>query len=171
MDRLLASRLVLVTGKGGSGKTTFAAGLARLPAERGRRTIVIEVDAVGVGESAEPVVDGAAMHVEPRRDLGDAPAGVEISLEQLEHVGGSCLESREQRWQEVGRGSREHGADGGRHCGIRPVDRGVSRTPCKAGRDARLNIEMVEHRQHSCNQSSKEHDRRQLLRNHLRLHH
>ena len=42
--RLLNSRLILVTGKGGTGKTTVSAAIGRLSAERGARTIVAEVD-------------------------------------------------------------------------------------------------------------------------------
>ena len=42
--RLLNSRLILVTGKGGTGKTTVSAAIGRLSAERGVRTIVAEVD-------------------------------------------------------------------------------------------------------------------------------
>ena len=44
---LLDLRLVFVTGKGGVGKTTVAAGLAQLAAERGKRVLVCEVDAKG----------------------------------------------------------------------------------------------------------------------------
>jgi anion-transporting ArsA/GET3 family ATPase len=44
---LLNRRLVFVTGKGGVGKTTVAAGLGLLAAERGLRTLVCEVDAKG----------------------------------------------------------------------------------------------------------------------------
>ncbi len=42
--KLLRSRLILVTGKGGTGKTTVSAALGRLSADRGVRTIVAEVD-------------------------------------------------------------------------------------------------------------------------------
>lgn len=42
--KLLNSRLILVTGKGGTGKTTVSAAIGRLSAERGARTIVAEVD-------------------------------------------------------------------------------------------------------------------------------
>jgi anion-transporting ArsA/GET3 family ATPase len=44
---LLDRRLVFVTGKGGVGKTTIAAALGLLAAQRGKRTHVCEVDAKG----------------------------------------------------------------------------------------------------------------------------
>jgi anion-transporting ArsA/GET3 family ATPase len=44
---LLHLKLVFVTGKGGVGKTTVAAGLAMLAAEQGRRVLTCEVDAKG----------------------------------------------------------------------------------------------------------------------------
>jgi anion-transporting ArsA/GET3 family ATPase len=44
---ILDRRLVFVTGKGGVGKSTIAAGLALLGAQRGKRTLVCEVDAKG----------------------------------------------------------------------------------------------------------------------------
>jgi anion-transporting ArsA/GET3 family ATPase len=44
---LLDLKLVFVTGKGGVGKTTVAAGLAQLAAEQGKRVLVCEVDAKG----------------------------------------------------------------------------------------------------------------------------
>jgi anion-transporting ArsA/GET3 family ATPase len=44
---LLDRKLLFVTGKGGVGKTTVAAALALLAAERGKKTLVCEVDAKG----------------------------------------------------------------------------------------------------------------------------
>jgi arsenite/tail-anchored protein-transporting ATPase len=44
VHEILQSRLLLVTGKGGTGKTTLSATMGRLGAQRGRRTIVCEVD-------------------------------------------------------------------------------------------------------------------------------
>ena len=47
MPDLLDHKLLFVTGKGGVGKTTVAAALALLGAERGKRTLVCEIDAKG----------------------------------------------------------------------------------------------------------------------------
>jgi anion-transporting ArsA/GET3 family ATPase len=44
---LLARRLLVVTGKGGVGKTTVTAALALLAAEQGRRVLAVDVDAKG----------------------------------------------------------------------------------------------------------------------------
>lgn len=44
---LLDHRLLFVTGKGGVGKTSVASAIALLAAERGKRTLVCEVDAKG----------------------------------------------------------------------------------------------------------------------------
>lgn len=47
MTDLLDRRLLFVTGKGGVGKTTIAASLALLASQRGKRTLVGEIDAKG----------------------------------------------------------------------------------------------------------------------------
>jgi anion-transporting ArsA/GET3 family ATPase len=44
---LLDRKLIFVTGKGGVGKTTIAAALAWLASDRGKRTLVCEIDAKG----------------------------------------------------------------------------------------------------------------------------
>jgi anion-transporting ArsA/GET3 family ATPase len=44
---LLDRRFLVVTGKGGTGKTTVAAALARLAARRGKRVLLCELDATG----------------------------------------------------------------------------------------------------------------------------
>jgi anion-transporting ArsA/GET3 family ATPase len=63
MEDLLAHRLIVVTGKGGVGKTTVAAAIGLEAARRGRRTMVAEVarrtDVAGVLDSAH-AGDGAA---------------------------------------------------------------------------------------------------------------
>ena len=43
LAQLLARRLLLVTGKGGTGKTSVAAALGRLAADAGVRTLVVEL--------------------------------------------------------------------------------------------------------------------------------
>lgn len=44
LNELLARRLVFVTGKGGTGKTSFSAAFAQRAAESGRKTVLVEVD-------------------------------------------------------------------------------------------------------------------------------
>lgn len=48
IDRFLAPRILIVSGKGGVGKTTVSAALALVAARRGRRVCVVEVDAKGM---------------------------------------------------------------------------------------------------------------------------
>jgi anion-transporting ArsA/GET3 family ATPase len=55
---LLDKRLVFVTGKGGVGKTTVAACLARVAARRGKRVIVCEVAAAETGHDEVEVAPG-----------------------------------------------------------------------------------------------------------------
>ncbi len=68
MTSLLERKLLVVTGKGGVGKSTVAAAVGLLAAERGARTIVVEV-----GDQARlPELFG----------MGPAGGGVEIELER-----------------------------------------------------------------------------------------
>ena len=80
MGALLDKRLVVVTGKGGVGKTTVAAALGLLAARRGRRTVVCEVaqqerlaalfGAHDVGHGEPELAPGLfAVSVEPERAL------------------------------------------------------------------------------------------------------
>ena len=61
---ILDRRLVFVTGKGGVGKTSVAAALAHLAAQRGLRTLVCEMDAKG---SLADAFDVGALAFEPRQ--------------------------------------------------------------------------------------------------------
>ena len=66
-DRLRRQQLVVVTGKGGVGKTTVSAALGRLLASRGRRVLLLEVDPrenlhhlLGVPPSGGEIVEAGA---------------------------------------------------------------------------------------------------------------
>jgi anion-transporting ArsA/GET3 family ATPase len=79
---LLARQLLVVTGKGGVGKTTVAAGLALHAARRGRRTLVCEVDAKGSLASA---FDAGPLAFKPRTvapDLWAMTMNTEDSLRE-----------------------------------------------------------------------------------------
>jgi len=61
---ILDRRLVFVTGKGGVGKTSVAAALAQIAAERGQRTLVCEMDAKG---SLADSFDVGSLTFQPRQ--------------------------------------------------------------------------------------------------------
>ncbi len=68
LDRLAERQLVLVTGKGGTGKTTLAAVLGHLLAARGRRVLLLEVESresLHQALGAEPS-GGAVVQAGPR---------------------------------------------------------------------------------------------------------
>ncbi len=62
MIDLLDRRLLFVTGKGGVGKTTVAAALVDLAVKRGKRTLVVEMDAKGAVADA---LDAAPLGFRP----------------------------------------------------------------------------------------------------------
>lgn len=77
LDRLATRRLIVVTGKGGVGKSTVSAVLATALAARGRRALAVEVDPrenlhqlFGVAPSGGEVVTAgpgrAVLHLKPR---------------------------------------------------------------------------------------------------------
>src|SRR5215467_5357591 len=78
---LLQRRLHFIVGKGGVGKTTVAAALALLLARRGRRTLAIEMDAVG----RLPMLLGG-------RGVGYVPTEVAPGLHVLSIDGRAALE-------------------------------------------------------------------------------
>lgn len=76
MKRLLPLRAVLVTGKGGVGKTTVAASLARFAAARGKRALVCEM----AGEPGAASALGDALGLDA---LDDQPVHVAENLRAL----------------------------------------------------------------------------------------
>lgn len=77
IENLEKNRLIFVTGKGGVGKSTVVATLARALAERGRRTLVVETDAF----SAMPDLLGLP---DLDDEDGPQPAGDNLWAENLE---------------------------------------------------------------------------------------
>src|SRR5580693_3438151 len=93
MASLLERKLIVVTGKGGVGKSTVACALGLAAAERGLRTIVVELgaqhhlpdlfaaDGIGPNGRDRTMGSGGSEHSRP----GDRPAGhdgEEIELQQ-----------------------------------------------------------------------------------------
>jgi arsenite/tail-anchored protein-transporting ATPase len=76
LKRLLALRAVLVTGKGGVGKTTVAASLSRFAAAQGKRVLATEMS----GEVGTPSALGEALGVP---SLSDQPVEVAPNLRAL----------------------------------------------------------------------------------------
>jgi len=92
---LLERRLAIVTGKGGTGKTTVAAALAWAAAQRGRRVLVTEVgrdaqvprllaaDAPSVGYEEREIVPGVSvMRIDPFAALAEY-LGLQIGMPGL----------------------------------------------------------------------------------------
>ena len=82
LSRLEQLQLIVVTGKGGVGKSTVSAALGTLLANRGRRVLLIEVDPrenlhllLDIPPSGGEIVEAASnlwvQHLEPRRLLDD----------------------------------------------------------------------------------------------------
>jgi arsenite-transporting ATPase len=99
-------RIVLVTGKGGVGKTTVAAATALAAAERGYRTLVSSTDAahslgdalaVQLGDVPTPVADGlSASQIDTQAQLDRHWGAIRDQLMDILHWGGvSGLEAEE----------------------------------------------------------------------------
>src|SRR5690349_7188823 len=82
MRELLTKPLLVVTGKGGVGKSTVAAALGMAAAARGHRTIVAEVAARDdISRAFAPAGASGATFVE--RDLGDGLHHISIDPESM----------------------------------------------------------------------------------------
>jgi anion-transporting ArsA/GET3 family ATPase len=93
MASLLERKLIVITGKGGTGKSTIAAALGLIAAGRGLRTIVAEVDGQGLlpalyGYGGEMVGDGgeddspSGGKSDENRDRDDSQSGGESDEEE-----------------------------------------------------------------------------------------
>ena len=76
MNAVLTRRAVLVTGKGGVGKTTVAAALARIAARSGRRILVAEVAADASSPSSMAAAFGVSRGTEEPQKLAPGIRGV-----------------------------------------------------------------------------------------------
>ena len=81
LDVLLKTRVLLMTGKGGVGRTTVSAAIARAAAAQGRRTLLLDVDDGESGHSPLARIFG-------RERFAGEPEALGSRLE------GCCLESR-----------------------------------------------------------------------------
>lgn len=80
LDELLGARMLLVTGKGGVGKTTVAAALARLAASRGRRVLATEI---GQAEGGPGPLHAALLGPDARTQVEPAPVGPNLEVALL----------------------------------------------------------------------------------------
>ncbi len=83
---LLDRQLLFVTGKGGVGKTTIAAALAELAAQRGKRTLVCEMDAKGALATAFDVGQLDYEPTEVRPNVFAMAMNTEDSLREYLHL-------------------------------------------------------------------------------------
>ena len=110
---LLDLRLVFVTGKGGVGKTTVAAGLAQLAAEHGKRVLVCEVDAKGDVTSLfeAPPTDFTPREIAP--GVWSMSMDTEASLARVPQAAPAHPRGRPHRSIGQGLRLRRHGRAGG----------------------------------------------------------
>lgn len=85
---VLERKLVVMTGKGGVGKTTLAAALGLLAARRGLRTIVVEVTGAGTDAGAAGRLAALLGHPEPPEhgsevELGERLWGLSVDRDRV----------------------------------------------------------------------------------------
>ena len=86
LSALLSRRLVFVTGKGGTGKSTVTAAIARLAARSGLRTLACEMDAKGALAAALGVPTPGFVPAEVEQNLWAMTMDTESSLREYLRV-------------------------------------------------------------------------------------
>ena len=83
LSNLLSRRLVLVTGKGGTGKTSIAAALGLLAARSGVRTVVVEL---GGSDVVRELLVGAAGAAQPAASRDPEPVGERLFALRIDPI-------------------------------------------------------------------------------------
>src|SRR5215468_9910804 len=83
LSDLLSRRLVLVTGKGGTGKTSIAAALGLLAARSGVRTVVVEL---GGSDVVRELLVGAAGAAQPAASRDPEPVGERLFALRIDPI-------------------------------------------------------------------------------------
>ena len=88
-ETLLSKKLVLVTGKGGIGKSTIATALGQLSAEAGRRTLIVQNAAVDQISPlfGLPSTYDRCVQVQPRLDVLNVDSVTNFRDYMVEHLG------------------------------------------------------------------------------------
>jgi anion-transporting ArsA/GET3 family ATPase len=85
LDELLRRRLLMVTGKGGTGKSTCASAIAVLAARRGLRPLLVEVESNSTARSIFGVKRTALLPKGTAAGVDVASVGFQTGIEELVH--------------------------------------------------------------------------------------
>jgi anion-transporting ArsA/GET3 family ATPase len=85
LDELLRKRLLMVTGKGGTGKSTCASALAVLAARRGLRPLLIEVESSSTARSIFGVKRTGLLPKQTAAGVDISSVGFQTGIEELVH--------------------------------------------------------------------------------------
>lgn len=85
LDELLRKRLLMVTGKGGTGKSTCASALAVIAARRGLRPLLIEVESSSTARSIFGVKRTGLLPKQSAAGVDIVSVGFQTGIEELVH--------------------------------------------------------------------------------------